>query len=76
MLNQFLHDVEGRLASLDVFQAAWNGDQSWVEDFIQTYLLGSVLIPMKPKAKNPGEKRSNKKNRKKHTRLDEGRNHN
>ncbi len=28
MLNRFRHDLEGRLASLDVFQAAWNGDQS------------------------------------------------
>ncbi len=37
MLNPFLHDLQGRLASLDVFQAAWNGDQSTVEDFIETY---------------------------------------
>lgn len=37
MLDPLLHDLHGRLASLDVFQAAWDGDQSAVGDFIATY---------------------------------------
>lgn len=37
MLNQFLHDLKGLLLSLDVFQKAWNGDQTTVENFIQTF---------------------------------------
>jgi hypothetical protein len=37
MLNPFLHDLQGRLLSLDVFQGAWNGDQSIVKNFIENY---------------------------------------
>jgi hypothetical protein len=36
-LDSFLHDLQGRLESLDVFQGAWNGDQSIVEQFIENY---------------------------------------
>lgn len=37
MLNSFLHHLQGRLLSLDVFQAAWNGDQTIVKNFIENY---------------------------------------
>ncbi len=36
-LDSFLHDLQGRLESLDVFQGAWNGDQSIIEQFIENY---------------------------------------
>jgi len=36
-LDSFLHDLQGRLESLDVFQGAWDGDQSIVEQFIENY---------------------------------------
>ena len=34
---EFLHDLQGRLASLKAFQAAWDGEQSVVEEFVETY---------------------------------------
>ena len=37
MLESFLEELQGRLSSLDVFQAAWNGDQEVVENFAQNY---------------------------------------
>lgn len=37
MLDSFLQDLQGRLQSLDVFHAAWNGDQSVVKEFIENY---------------------------------------
>ena len=37
MLTSFLHDLQGRLESLAVFQGAWNGDQAVVEEFIENY---------------------------------------
>jgi len=39
MLNPFLHDLQGRLSSLDVFQGASNGDQSVVKNFIENYSI-------------------------------------
>jgi hypothetical protein len=36
-IESFLHDLQGRLESLDIFQGAWNDDQSIVEQFIENY---------------------------------------
>lgn len=37
ILDSFLHDLRGKLKSLDAFQGAWNGDQAIVEEFIENY---------------------------------------
>jgi hypothetical protein len=37
MLESLLNDLQGQLQSLDAFQAAWNGDQSVVQEFIENY---------------------------------------
>ncbi|CAF1112970.1 unnamed protein product [Adineta steineri] len=37
MLDSFLQDLQGRLQSLDVFHAAWSGNQLIVEEFIEDY---------------------------------------
>ncbi|CAF3738304.1 unnamed protein product [Adineta steineri] len=37
MLDSFLQDLQGRLQSLDVFHAAWDGNQLIVEEFIEDY---------------------------------------
>ncbi|CAF4281431.1 unnamed protein product, partial [Adineta steineri] len=37
MLDSFLQDLQGRLQSLDVFHAAWGGNQLIVEEFIEDY---------------------------------------
>lgn len=37
MLDSLLQDLQGRLQSLDVFKAAWNGEQAPVEAFLEIY---------------------------------------
>ena len=37
MLDLFFQDLQGRLKSLDAFHAAWNGDQTIIEEFIENY---------------------------------------
>jgi hypothetical protein len=52
ILHSFLHDLQGRITSLDVFQGAWNGDQIIVKDFLDYYpslkdktgLYGTTLL--------------------------------
>jgi hypothetical protein len=37
MLHPFLHDLQGTLLSPDAFHAAWDENQSIVEDFMENY---------------------------------------
>ena len=36
-VGPFLHDLQGQFESLRVFESAWNGDRSSVEEFVETY---------------------------------------
>ncbi|CAF3619339.1 unnamed protein product [Rotaria sordida] len=52
ILQPFVHNLQGRLSLLDACQAAWNGDLSFIEDFIRKYptlinkcgLYGTTLL--------------------------------
>ncbi|UJR11706.1 hypothetical protein I4U23_015887 [Adineta vaga] len=52
LLDSFLQELQGRSKSLDVFHAAWNGDQTIVGEFIENYpqlagktgLYGTTLL--------------------------------